>query len=351
VSKAALQTVRDAIKRGSFEPVYYIFGEDDFQKEDAVRQLQFAALDAATRDFNLESRRGSELEEGTLATLLATPPLMADRRVVLIRDVGALKKNARRALDAYLQSPAPDVLLLLTTPAEGKTDESIAGQSVPLKFDELTGDRLPKWITHTAQSVHGLEINERAVELLQSSVGNDLYQLSTELDKLASYANGKVVDEAAVAAIVGVTPGETITDFLDALAERNLAAAFPLIPLILSQPKNSGVSIVMALSVQMLAIAWGEARLREGASKAALAKEYFELLKKSGAYAGRPWGSAATAWTKAASFWKATEIQHVLNALLEADVALKESRISSEEQLVGSIVLTICAADSMSAAA
>jgi len=351
VSKAALQTVRDAIKRGSFEPVYYIFGEDDFQKEDALKQLQFAALDAATRDFNLESRRGSELDEGNLSTLLATPPMMAERRVVIIRDIGGLKKNTRRALDAYLQSPAQDVLLLLTTPAEGKLDDAIAGQSVPLKFDELTGDRLPKWITHTAQSAHGVEITEGAVELLQSSVGNDLYQLSAELDKLASYANGLAVDEAAVAAIVGVTPGETITDFLDALADRDLTRAFPLVPLILSQPKTTGVSIVMALSVQMLAIAWGVARLREGASKGALAKEYYELLKRSGAYAGRPWGSAATAWTRAASFWKAAEIQRVLDALLDADIALKESRISSEEQLIGSIVLTICAADRMSAAA
>lgn len=351
MSKAALQTVRDAIKRGSFEPAYYIFGEDDFQKEDAVRQLQFAALDPATRDFNLESRRGAELDEETLATLLATPPMMAERRVVIVRDVSGLKKNARRALDAYLDAPARDLLLLLTSPAGGKTDDLLTDKAVPLKFDELSGDRLPKWIAHTAAGVHGLEISAGAIELLQSSVGNDLYQLSTELDKLASFANGSPVDEAAVAAIVGVTPGETITDFVDALAERNLTRALRLVPLILSQPKMSGVSVVMALSVQMLAIAWGEARLAEGVTKGSLAKEYFELLKRSGAYPGRPWGSAAAAWTKAAAFWKSTEIQQALTALLNADIALKESRISSEEQLIASIVLAICAADSVSAAA
>lgn len=350
MSKAALQTVRDAIKRGSFEPAYYIFGEDDFQKEDAVRQLQFAALDSSTREFNLESRRGAELDEENLATLLATPPMMADRRVVVVRDVGGLRKNPRLALDAYLRCPAPDVLLLLTTAAGGKFDDALAEQAVPLKFDELSGDRLPKWIMHTAQTVHGLEITDGAVELLQSSVGNDLYLLSTELDKLASYTNGNTIDEAAVAAIVGVTPGETIADFLDALAERDMARALPLVPLILSQPKTTGVSVVMALSVQMLAIAWGEGRLREGSTKSALAKEYFELLKRSGAYAGRPWGSAATTWTKAASCWRTAEIQQVLDGLLAADIALKESRISSEEQLIGSIVLTICAAGCVSAA-
>jgi DNA polymerase III subunit delta len=351
VSKAALQTVRDAIKRGSFEPAYYIFGEDDYQKEDAVKQLQFAAVEAATRDFNLENRRGSDLDGETLSTLLATPPMMANRRVVVIRDVGGLKKDSRKVLDAYLEKPAADVMLLLTSPAGAKADESLADASIPLKFDELTGDRLPKWIAHTASTVYGIEISERAIELLQSSVGNDLYQLSTELDKLASYANGKPVDENAVAEIVGVTPGETIRDFLDALGERGVNRALPLVPLILSQPKMTGVSIVMALSTQMLAIAWGQARLNEGATKGTLAKEYFELLKKSGAYPGRPWGSAATAWTKAAGNWKTEEVQRVLEALLDADIALKESRVSSEEQLVSSVVLSMCAADPASAAA
>lgn len=351
MSKAALQTVRDAIKKGSFEPAYYIFGDDDFQKEDAVRQLQLAALDPGTRDFNLEIRSGASLGAEELSTLLSTPPMMAEKRVVVIRDVAALKKDPRNALDRYLERPAPDLLLLLTSAAGAKLDEALAQSAVPVKFDELSGDRLPKWITHAASTAYGVEITPGAVDLLQASVGNDLFQLSTELDKLASYTRGATVDESAVAAIVGVTPGESVIDFLDALGERDLGRALPLVPRILSQPKTSGVSVVMALSTQMLAIAWGTARLNEGTSRGALAKEYFDLLKRSGAYPGRPWGSAASAWTKAAGKWKTAEIRRVLDVLLDADVALKESRISSEEQLISNVVLAMCVPDSVSLAA
>ncbi|MDQ6716835.1 MAG: DNA polymerase III subunit delta [Gemmatimonadota bacterium] len=351
MSKVALQTVRDAIKRGSFEPAYYVYGEDDFQKEDAVRQLQLAALDPATRDFNLETRRAADLDAGTLSTLLSTPPMMAERRVVVIRDVGGLKKDSRRILDAYLVKPSLDLLLLLTSPSTAKQDDALSSSATALRFDELTGDRLPKWISHTAKTSYDFEITPGAIELLQASVGNDLYQLSTELDKLASFSGGGAIDASAIAAIVGVTPGETIIDFLDALSDRDLSRALPLVPLILSQPKTTGVSVVMALSTQMLAIAWGQARLAEGSSRGALAKEYFDMLKKTGAFPGRPWGSASTAWTKAAGSWKAAEIQRVLEVLLDADVALKESRISSEEQLISSVVLAICAADRAGAAA
>jgi len=339
------------VKSGSFDSAYYVFGEDNFQKEDAVKQFQIGALDPATRDFNLETRRGAELDAGTLATLLSTPPMMAARRVVVIHDVGGLKKDARKALDAYLQSPAPDVLLLLTSPPGTKPDKLLSDLATPLQFDELTGDRLPKWVTHVATSTHGVAITPGAVELLVSSVGADLYQLSTELDKLASFTRGGDVNEAAVAAVVGITPGETLGDFLDALAERNLSKALPLVSLILSQPKTTGVSVVMALSTQTLALAWGRARLDEGLSRSRLVNEYFSMLKETGAYAGRSWGAACSAWARAAGNWAAEDITAVLEMLLDADAALKESRVSSEEQVIVGLALAICSAGEASAAA
>jgi len=56
---SSLKVLRDAVKRRAFEAAYYISGEDDYQKEDAVRQLVDAALDASARDFNLDTRRAA----------------------------------------------------------------------------------------------------------------------------------------------------------------------------------------------------------------------------------------------------------------------------------------------------
>jgi len=350
VFKTAHQTIRDAIKRQSFDSAYYLFGEDDYLKEDAAKQLEDAALDPATRDFNFETRRGAEIDAETLSVLLSTPPMMASRRVVSIYDAGSLKKDARKVLDDYLRNPAPDVMLLLVASGEGKADSALAELTTPLKFDELTGDRLPKWIAHTAKTLYGVEITPGAIELLQSSVGSDLQQLLTELNKLASYAESGTIDESSVAAVVGVTPGETLPDFLDAVADRDAAKALSLVPLILSQPKTSGVSIVMALATQMLAIGWGRAKLDEGTTKARLAQEYFDFLKSSGAFAGRPWGSAATAWTRGAGNWSAAEIDVALEALADADVALKETATSSEDQIVAGLVLAMCATNLPAAA-
>jgi DNA polymerase III subunit delta len=352
MSASSLKTLRDAIKRRSFDGAYYISGEDDYQKDDAVRQLTDAALASAPRDFNLDVRRGADLDRETLETLLSTPPMMADRRVIVIRDVGGLKKDARKVLDAYLKKPASDVLLILTCPSGSKADSSTFGSTTTLEFDPLTGDRIPRWIAHHATAELGIGITPSAMELLQAAIGSDLHQLSAEIDKLASYMEGKgsEITEEAVAAVVGVRRGETQADLLDAIAERNLSRALEVMPYVLSQPKTTGVSIVMALTTQMLAISWGRARLDDGLPRSRLGQEYFDLLKETGAYTGRPWGSATAVWSRAAERWTREGLDRALDLLLDADVALKESRVSSDEQLLATLVLSLCAADHQMAA-
>lgn len=351
MSASSLKTLRDALKRRSFDGAYYISGEDDYQKDDAVGQLLEAALDIQSRDFNLDNRRAADLDAETLGILLSTPPMMAERRVVVVRDIAGLKKDARKVLDRYLKNPAPDLLLIMTATGGTKADVALSASATALNFDPLTGDRIPKWIAHHAGTELGAGITESAVELLQAAVGSDLYQLASELDKLASYVQGGEIDEDAVTAIVGVRRGETQADFLDAIADRSISRALELIPHILAQPKTTGVSIVMVLSTQMLAISWGRGRLDEGVSQGRLAKEYVDLLRETGAFPGRSWGSATAVWARAAERWGRDALDRALDVLLEADVALKESRVSSEEQLLATVVLSLCAVDERSSAA
>jgi DNA polymerase-3 subunit delta len=353
MSASSLKTLRDVIKRRSFDGAYFISGEDDYQKDDAVRQLVDAALEPGLRDFNLDIRRAAELDSESLEILLSTPPMMAERRVIVLREINVLRKDARKTLDQYLKSPASDLLLIMTAAIGIKADASLSASATVFDFDLLTGDRIPKWITHHATKELGIGITEPAVELLQAAVGSDLHQLAGELDKLASYVQGRGegIGEDAVAAIVGVRRGETQADLLDAIADQNVSRSLELIPHVLAQPKTTAVSVVMALSTQMLAISWGRARLDEGLSRARLAQEYFNLLKETGAFTGRSWGSATAVWARAAERWSRKALDRALDSLLEVDVALKESRVSSEEQLLASVVLSLCAADERNAAA
>jgi DNA polymerase-3 subunit delta len=75
----------------------------------------------------------------------------------------------------------------------------------------------------------------------------------------------------------------------------------------------------------------------------AMYSELFGLLKESGgAFTGRSWGDAVKAWTRAVEHWSSQDLEHAIELLLIADAALKESRLSSDEQLLSTLILSLC---------
>ncbi|MFN2399785.1 MAG: DNA polymerase III subunit delta [Gemmatimonadaceae bacterium] len=317
--------------------LYYLYGDEDFLKEQAVRELIEAKTDPATRDFNLDNRSAVGMEARTLNSLLSTPPMMADRRVVVLRDVASLKKEARSALDLWIAHAPPDTVLVMV--AAGARDEKLekvlGKKAIVSEFQPLVGKRLSAWIVDHAARVLQRSITTGAMELLQSTVGTDLASLALELDKLASYTSGEI-DEDAVSAVVGTRRGEALGDLLDRIAERDAPAALAILPRVLDQPKTTAVTVVMALSTQTLALAWAQASPGS--------PDFWALLQGSKkAYTGRPWGEAVRTWSSAFRRWNPETLDSALETLLAADLALKDKRLSSEEQILTGVVLALCA--------
>jgi DNA polymerase III subunit delta len=337
------KVLRAAVKERDFAPAYYFFGDDDYLKHDELRRLIDAAIDPATRDFNLEFLRGADVEATTLGSIAATPPMMAERRGLVVRDVNALKKDARAVLDEYLERPAPDVLLVLVAGAGVKPDKALTARTSAIEFAPLSGARIPRWIAYYAEHDLGTSITSGAATLLQEAVGTELAQLRVELDKLASYTGGGAIDEAAVSAVVGVRPGETLGDFLDAIARRNAVDALAMLNAVMEQPKSSAVTTVMALAAQTLAIAWAQAARERGVHPGKLTQDLFALLKESGSvFTGRSWGEFVSTCVRESERWSPEAIDDALEVLLEADRTLKDSRVSSDEQVLASLVLLLC---------
>lgn len=341
MASAGEKALHAALKKRAFDPVYYFHGDDDFLKDLRVREFVEAAVDPATRDFNLEQRRGGELDAETLDVLLSTPPMLAERRVLVIRDVDKLRKDGRKLLDAYLLRPASDTVVLLVTASGAKVDRGLDDRSTAVEFPPLTGDRVPRWVVHQVETVLGRTITAEAVTLLVEAVGADLSQLAMELEKLASYSE-EAIDEAAVAAVVGVRRGESAGDLLDAVAARDADAALRLIGGVLQQPKMNAVLLGMHLATQTLALSYAVAARAKGVPSRALYNELMTLLKETGAFPGRPWGEAVNAWARYSERWTAADLDSALAVLLLADEAFKETKISSDEQLLTSLILTLC---------
>jgi hypothetical protein len=109
------------------------------------------------------------------------------------------------------------------------------------------------------------------IELLQAAVGSDLHQLAGELDKLASFVEGRGRRDRRRCGCGGSRSqaGRNTGGSSGCSSRPKCSRALDLIPHVLAQPKTTAVSVVMALSTQMLAISWGRAKLDEGLPRGA----------------------------------------------------------------------------------
>jgi DNA polymerase-3 subunit delta len=349
MSVAAQRQLRAAITERRFDRVYYLHGDDDFRKDEAAQQLVDAAVDPEMRAFNFEMYRANELNGDQLAVALSTLPMFGGRRVVVIRDVAALRKGARTALDTYLESPSPDTVLILLAAGGAKPDGAIVRRATEVAFPPLSSDKLSAWLVQYARR-NDITLNEDAAAFLVESVAHDLGQAVGELDKLASYTGGRQIEVSAVEAIVGVRRTETVNELLDAVAMRNTTRAAELTSRVLTQPKVTAVNVVSQLGMQMLGIAWGRGMVDRGTPVARVERMLFQFIRE-GTYLQRPWGDAAQAWARAIPLWSAADLRSAITQLVATDLALKDTRVSSEEATLLSLVLALCAGASRRRAA
>src|SRR5256885_1433672 len=126
-----------SLKQGVPDRVYYLHGDEDVLKDEAVRALVDRAVDPAARDFNVDQRSAPELDTEAFHALVNTPPMLAATRAVVVRGLEQLKKTAklRQELLRYLESPNPTTLLVLVQ-AAGETLQDLVDATLERRAPE-----------------------------------------------------------------------------------------------------------------------------------------------------------------------------------------------------------------------
>lgn len=312
--------------------VFYLHGEDEFRKEEILRALVEAHIDPATRDFNFDLLRGSEVDPETLASVLATPPMMAEWRVVVLRETERLSNssNAREILLETAASPPPGLAFVMscTVPqgSRAKIYKELARTAHSVEFQAFTAADVPGWLMDRARERFGMEMEVEAAQALGAAVGTNLGILSQELEKLAEFAGeeGRVTI-ADVEAAGTQLPSQDRWRWFDLVGEGKLEEAHWGLDVLLGQGE-SGVGLVIGLTTHFL-------RLGIAAEKGAAGLE--EALPRHQRWLARRVVAQARGW-------RPVEIDAALDGLLRADRLLKSSSLS-DEHLLEEWLLTLMA--------
>ncbi|HSJ23864.1 MAG TPA: DNA polymerase III subunit delta [Longimicrobiales bacterium] len=308
--------------------VFFLYGEDEFLKEEAATAITTAHLDPATRDFNYDQLRGNDLEPDTLASIANTPPMMAEWRVVVVREVQALAANARgrAAVESLLAAPPPQLALVLVATLPDRTKaafwERLKKETVSVEFPQLSASDLPGWLIARAEGL-GLELEVPAARAL-AATGSEAGVLVQELQKLADYVDErKSITREDVVAIVGAVPKQDRWGWFDMVGDARFRDARNAVPILL-EAGESGVGLVIGLGTHFLRLGIVAAG-GERALGAALPPHQRWL-------AGRI--------AKQARRWDATAVEDAVDDLLRADRLLKSSSLD-ERQILEELLLRL----------
>ena len=345
MAQHTFESLHRALKNGELAPVYYFYGPEDVLKDETVQSILDGALDPSFRDFNYDQRSVSQLDAEELHSLLNTLPMMAERRVVVLREIEGLKRKVKvkAVLDAYLKRPSPDTLLILLQGAgDPKADTSLTGGTVCIEFAPLSPERAVRWISHRARQL-GVELAPEATAHLFDSVGNDLGMLRMELDKIASLSTEGAVSLEAVAALVGVRRGETLVSWRDLVMSGSVAQALPLTGSVLEQSGMSGVKMVSSLGTALTGMGLIRPQYDRGIRDRALQQKVMSTLLSVRPFGLPDWKGEAEKWARWAPAWPMSRVRDALRATLVADTSLKNTRISDERGVITDLVLQVTA--------
>src|SRR6266436_7804831 len=339
-----LDALLRSLKKGAPlpEPVYLLHGDEDVLKDEAIRALVDRAV-GSSRDFNLDVRFAPDLTPEAFHALVNTPPMLAERRAVVLRGVEQLGKRKTKLRDEvvrYLASPNPTTLLVLVVAAGEELDADLVRASTSVALDALAAERVPRWLQHRASSL-GLTLASDATELLLKAVGNDLSTLSRELEKLVSLTagGGRPITADDVSNLVGVRRDETVFDLVEAALERRVARAAQLVEPVLEQAGTSGVKIVSLLGTHLVGTALARSERDRGTHAARLPDTIYRQMQSVRPYGMRSYKEEAARWSAWSGLWSARELGHALRAALAADNALKTATLSDDRGILTQLVL------------
>jgi len=220
------------IDRGQPRPVYFFYGPEELRKEQAVQDLIGKIVPRELRDFNLDILYGDETDAGQILDRISTLPMMAERRVVLIRDVAALRPSSKKQLPVHLKTAFPHTCLIMTA---GEIDvrkafyRDLRRAAQEFMFEFLKKQETPDWIRERARE-YEKSIDPQAIQMLWDGFQSNLVALDNEISKLAIYtAEREQIGPEDVEAVVGELRAHTVFEFCDAICFRNLPKAMTLL--------------------------------------------------------------------------------------------------------------------------
>lgn len=220
--------IQDA-QDSNFSPVYLLMGDEPYYPDKACEAIIDAALAPEERDFNQTIFYGLDTDAATVASEARCYPMMAERRLVVLKEAQSMK--SLEDLATYCEEPLDSTVLVILMRG-AKADKrkalykTVSKMGVVMESTALRDYEVSNWISDFYAS-RGLNIAPDAAALLGEFAGTSLGKIALETDKLLKNLpqEEKTVTAEDIEKNVGISRQFSIFELTKALAAKNSQSA------------------------------------------------------------------------------------------------------------------------------
>ena len=317
------------LRNNQIAPLYFLFGDEEFLIDEALALLLHHVVDESTQSFNYDQFHGSEAQLRDVVERATAYPMMAERRVVVLRDldraISSRKSDDGSGFFDYIAAPSETTTLILTATTASFLGKKRSKPKVPydlivdgslaVHFRKVYDRELPSWVTQRI-SRRGKKITPDAVEMFVSYVGASLRTLNNEIEKLFTYVEDRPqITLEDVQAVVGASRTWNIFELQKAISEKKLELSVEIAERMLRAGEPP--QLILTMLTRYFTILW---RLLEIRTRFRDQKEMAREVGISSFFINE--------YLSALSKFGLPGIRVAFEALLDADLALKSTRIS-----------------------
>ena len=243
------------------KPICVLFGGDSFLKSQVFRRLRSTLLNDGDAEYSLTRFEGNQTAFPVVLRELLMMTMFGDgQRVVVVEDADKFVTQYRAELEDYANNPSRTAILILlvgTFPSNTRLYKTVDTTGWLVECSPLDEKVIPKWLVSWAITVHQLNCDTAAAELLVDLIGTELGLIDQELAKLALVVPIDGILTADIAQEnVGSWRTRTTWEMLDLALAGNVPEAIRQLDMLLQAGENPVALLAqVASSLRRLAAA------------------------------------------------------------------------------------------------
>ena len=236
-----VQQALRALSQKKVDSLYLLIGEERYFSERCLAQIRHSVVSDEMREFNEDIFYGSEINLEKLLDALQTLPVMAEKRLVILKEAHLLSEKDWAQLDEVSSlDPNSLVFVILADQWDKRKKSMKKWLDVGTLIECQTPPEATRsgWI-RTLALEKGLELDQEALAYLVQMGGNTLEEIDRDLDKLfLFFGKASRVTLGDVAQVLEWSREESVFALAEAVAKRDRPQALFLFHRLKSQGES-----------------------------------------------------------------------------------------------------------------